>query len=984
MNRSCLTLLLLSGVCLLGCAESTSVVAPSQRQEPVSPLQQATQAWRRGDLSLARSSVKQALLVEPDNPVVFELAGDIERDAKDLPAAIAHYREAIKRNSLPSREVLDKVGRCQMSIGHPFAAVETLEHAVSVYPKDRVLRVDLVGLLLALGREPEAGPHLQWLILRGHGTLTLLSVASDLTRSQVDDEICRHALKHAPEDLRPEYSLARKNIFRREWAEAAATLRKVVANHPNFRIAQAYYVRAIVELEDQRAINEWRAKMPESMHLEPQYWKAIGIWAERHQQNEAAARSFLQACRLEPNDVEAHNQLAFALAKLNHSEEAQRVAKRAADLARVRELVDAIRAAPKESQATYVALAQTLDRLGRLWEAAAWLRGAAALTKNADPSLPSVYADIHRRITAKTVWQLPEAEVNQSLKALPIDSWAAIDWGASTDQTAAPSDVASSAAKAPSSIHFANVAKQTGLDHLCRIREPEDPRFGVWIYQVSHGGAAVLDYDMDGWPDMHLSVADGDPLKANSGPNRLYRNQQGMFTDVTENSLLSDSGFTQGFAVGDVNADGFDDVFVANIGKNRLYVNCGDGTFNEVSEAWGLSGESWTTSAILADINQDGLVDLFEVNYCAGDDPYNKACALDGIVNPCVPTAFSAERDAIWQGQPNGGFVEKTGQWIADTEPGRGFGAVAGLLDNMPGIDIYVANDMSANQFWSTSSRQSDAFSLQEQARVRGLAFDRRSLPQASMGIAAGDPDLDGDIDFYVTNFTGEYNTYYDQVSPGVWSDVSERNGHAKTTTPMLAFGTQFMDVDNDGTLELMVANGHVFNKGEEVPYRMPSQIMKRKTDGIWSELTRQAAGDFFAEKKLSRSLVTWDYNRDGRVDALMTHLFDPVSLLENQSDTLSRSIALSLKGTRSSPEAVGAIVELSIGDRKIQVQQLRGFGFQCSSQQSLHIGLGAVDQIDHLRVRWPSGREEDFGRLEGSGEYLLVEDEGVPFRYTR
>ncbi len=492
MNHSlcCVVCLLIGSVACTGCSDS----APVSVQEPsvqLTPLQQATQAWHSGDLPTARQAIRQALLVEPESFTVHELAGDIEKQAGDLGTAISHYREAVQKCDQPSPQLFDKLGRNLMSAGRPFDAADTLQQAVATYPQERNFRVDLIGLLMSLGREPEAGPHLQWMIMRGQGTLDMLSVASDLTRSQVDEEICRYALKHAPDDLRPQYGLTRKQAFHREWAEVANSLNPVIAQHPQFLIAQAYYVRALAELDDQPRFEQWQQATPVGIEREPQYWKALGIWAERHNQLQAAATAYHQACHLDPNDVESHNQLAFTLAALGRSDEAELPTKRAAELARVRELVDAIKAAPKESKQTMITLASTMEQLGRLWESAAWLRGAASMNAQPEPSLVAAYAKIHRRLSAQTPWQLPEFDVAIQLRKLRPESWphspqdTKVDWNAIV--SSAPSKTNPKTESLSTTIRFADVAKETGLEHWCKIREPENPRAGVWIYQVSAG-----------------------------------------------------------------------------------------------------------------------------------------------------------------------------------------------------------------------------------------------------------------------------------------------------------------------------------------------------------------------------------------------------------------------------------------------------------------------------------------------------------------
>jgi len=934
----------------------------------------AISAMRSGDLTAARISVKTALQLQPANPVALELAGDIEGLIGNHRQANSFFSSAVDESRHPSIELLDKLGRSHMNSGRPFDAASTLEKAVLLYPENRNLRTDLAGLLASLGRELEALPHLQWLIMRGFGSLNELSMVSDPTRSQVDENLCRYAIQHDGNDLRPHFALAREKDFRRDWTGVARELQRVVAKHPDFAVAQAYYGRALSETDEQPTVETWAETLPDSIQVEPQYWMALGVLAERREQTTAAARSFWQACLINPNDAESLSRLAHSLAELGMPEEAKACALRAGQISLLREQVDTLYARGGDSQITVVKIAKTLQSLGRLWEAAAWLRVGVNMPKEKDSSLAKLYLDIRAKITTKTPWQFVDQDV---AKQLDFSDWPVPDWQLSIDVQDQERD---DAMESITAIHFVDAAAEVGLYHVCKIKNPVDPESGVWIYQTGAGGAAAIDYDLDGWPDVCLSAMDGTPLQSDSSPNRLYRNLSGKFLDVTEASKVRDHGFTQGISVSDINMDGFDDIYFANIGRNRVYLNGGDGTFSDATDQFGLEGENWTSSATFVDLDQDGLVDLFEVGYIDINETLKTPCVLEGKTNPCRPTSFSAQQDRVWQGQSDGRLVERTAEWLTEQNAGRGFGIVTGFLDDQPGIDVYVANDMSANHFWSSNPRQGESFQLFDQAYIRGLAVDRRSQSQASMGVAAGDPDRDGDVDLYVTHFEGEYNTYYEQAAPGIWTDVSESNGHAVPTTPMLGFGAQFLDADNDGALELVVANGHVNNfESEGAAYRMPSQLMRRSGSGQWTVQEPRQTNDFFATKHISRCLINLDFNRDGRIDCIMTHIFDPISLLVNKTETSNQSLSIFLKGTRCHVDAIGAMVSMNIEGKPASMQLIGGGGFQCSNQRYLHFGLGKADGAEQVMVAWPSGAKESFGSIRGNGEWLLIEGDGLP-----
>uniref|UniRef100_UPI003568C72D CRTAC1 family protein n=1 Tax=Stieleria sp. TaxID=2795976 RepID=UPI003568C72D len=506
-----------------------------------------------------------------------------------------------------------------------------------------------------------------------------------------------------------------------------------------------------------------------------------------------------------------------------------------------------------------------------------------------------------------------------------------------------------------------------------------DAESGLMIYQSGAGGAGVVDFDLDGWPDTYLTVMDGTPRREDSGPNRLYRNLAGEYSDVTDFSALLDRGFSQGVAVGDYNADGWPDVLVANIGENRLYQNNGDGTFRDVTASCRLSGSGWTTSVAIADLNADGHADLYEVGYCRGEEPLQLPCVVESIgeARSCNPMAFDAEPDRIWVGNGDGTFDDAT-DWFGPHEPGRGFALVIGDFDRRPGLETYVANDMTANHYWAKSD-QTPASGLSDQAAVRGLALNRRSVAQASMGIAAADADNDGDIDFLLTHFVDDHNTFYRQDSPGVWTDASQAAGFVDSSKPMLAYGTQWIDVDNDGMLEVFIANGDIDDfEFEGRSFRQLPQLLQQVTRGRWSERQADSLGDYFTRPRLARSVATLDADRDGRTDLIVTHLFDPVALLINRSETSAEQTRFFLRATATHRDAIGARVRFTANDRTIEQSLLAGNGFQCANEACIVVAVPDVETLEDVNVTWPDGSDESLGDLTGGRDYLISQHLGV------
>ena len=505
---------------------------------------------------------------------------------------------------------------------------------------------------------------------------------------------------------------------------------------------------------------------------------------------------------------------------------------------------------------------------------------------------------------------------------------------------------------------------------------------------------------------------DGSPMEIDSSPNRFFRNLDGVFSDVTESSANGGRGFSQGLAVGDYDADGFPDLFVANIGRNQLLRNNGDGTFSDVTQQVALADEVWTSSAALADLDGDGLTDLFQLGYCETDKALQQLCMDVELNEPrsCAPLAFVAQKDRVWRGTADGSYVDVTKTWLGRHESGRGLGIVVGALDDRLGVDVYVANDMTANHYWSRSDTANAAarvttdsgaidsdnsklatevgrslnrleFRLSEQASVRGLAVNERSLSQASMGIAAGDADQDGDLDFLLTHFSGDYNTFYEQVASGTWADRSKRVGMIEPTQTKLGYGTQWIDADNDGAPELVVANGDIDDfTHQSRQYRQSAQLFQRQQDGTWGQAKSNSVGDYFESEHLGRAVAKLDANRDQKPDLVITHLFEPIALLVNETKTDHLQCRFFFVGTKSGRDAIGTRVTLQCEGGSRVGHLLAGDGFQCSNERCVSLGLGTQSEPCKVVVDWPDGTRESFGKHELSGDYLVIQGSGKLF----
>ena len=995
-----------------GCTREDSVAtAPAEKKAAQSqdPAAAVRTLLRRGRTVAAAQQVGDALLRKPDDPELLAIAGDVAVAQGESPRAVELYELALASTVGPSAEVLLKLGQEYMNVGRPFESIRVLETAVKAYPEVVDYRMKLVGMQLQVGLEFDSQQHLQWLIQRGHGGLNLLIVLSDLSRPQTVESTCKYALKTYPDDIRPNYSLARLPAYHSEWGKVAELLEPVVKRYPDFVPAQALYARALYELQRTTELEKWSRTLPSGIEDQPQYWLTMGGVAEQNGNLAMAARAYWNAVMLDENSGEGLLKLSASLSQLNKPNDARRISERAAGITALRDGVDSLLSWKTNSQSDAVRIARGLNALGRRWEATAWLQMAYRMNQNLQQDFDQIYKSVRSGLTGATPWQMPEFSV---AKKIDLSGYPQPIWLQPGSTLPVVSDLSSNV-----DMRFTDQAAERQLVHTCRLSKSADREGGLTIYQSGAGGVGVLDFDLDGWPDLCLTSIDGNPMKDDSTPNRLFRNLEGVFADVTESSAPWGRGFTQGIAVGDYDADGFPDLFVANIGRNQLLRNNGDGTFSDVTQQTALAGEVWTSSAALADLDGDGLTDLFQLGYCKTGKALEQLCVDAKLKEPrsCAPLAFAAQQDRVWRGTSDGSYVDATSDWLNPHEAGRGLGLVVGALDDRQGIDVYVANDMTANHYWSLSdsntsdSNTSDSnisdsnisdtdsggsgsanaqqldraphrpgFKLSEQASVRGLAVNERSLSQASMGIAAGDADQDGDLDFLLTHFSGDYNTYYEQIASGMWADRSKRVGMIEPSQQMLGYGAQWIDADNDGTLELVVANGDIddFTHQSRL-FRQPAQLFQRQIDGSWVQAKSKPLGAYFERKHLGRAVAKLDANRDQKPDLVITHLFEPIALLVNETKTDHSRCRFFCVGTKSGRDAIGTRVTLRQSDQQRVGHLLAGNGFQCSNERCISFGLGKQQSASEVVVAWPDGTSESFGEHQLSGDYLLIQGSG-------
>ena len=537
----------------------------------------------------------------------------------------------------------------------------------------------------------------------------------------------------------------------------------------------------------------------------------------------------------------------------------------------------------------------------------------------------------------------------------------------------------SAAAPPTSRIAFTNIARQAGLD-MTTVFGARDKN--TFLVETTGTGVAMIDYDGDGWVDLFFvngSTLDGSPRGA-VPTNHLYRNRGNRtFEDVTSAAGLASGGWGQGACVGDYDNDGHDDLFVTSWGQNHLYRNRGDGRFADVTEAAGLRAPSprWSTSCAFLDYDRDGRLDLFVAGYIDFDPaatprPESGLCRYRGLPVACGPPGLPGARNHLYHNRGDGTFEDVSDRaHISDAAATYALGVSTLDFDDDGWVDLYVADDSSPSVLY----RNNHDGTFTDIGVRAGCAYSQDGRAQAGMGVAIGDYDRDGRMDIFKTNFAGDTSTLYRNA--GATCEDRTFAAGLGVNTRWLGWGTAFVDFDNDGWLDLLLANGHVYPEvrqlASEAGYEQPKVFYRNRGDGRFDDLT-QRIGAPLTVPKAARGAAFGDIDNDGRIDVAIANVNDRPDLYVNDSDPSRHRIDLRLVGTTSNRDAIGARIHISAGGVD-QYQEVRGGGSYLSqSDLRVHFGLGAATVVDRVDVRWPNGREERWQRLAADRLHTLTE----------
>jgi hypothetical protein len=532
---------------------------------------------------------------------------------------------------------------------------------------------------------------------------------------------------------------------------------------------------------------------------------------------------------------------------------------------------------------------------------------------------------------------------------------------------------------------FRDATSEWNLD----FRRFDDIQGRNLIQEGPGGGLAMVDYDLDGRLDLFFCQGSRLPRTkvTNEYTNELYRNQ-GRLQRVTDLAGLAAYGFHSGVSAGDVDEDGYPDLYITAYGRSSLWHNNGDGTFQDISQLSRSSVDLWSSSSVLADFNDDGLLDLFVVTYVDAQDDPPRICkeprSPTGTLQ-CSPTLFQAQDDVLLINDGQGGFVDVTKQAVIDGKDGKGLAAVACDFTGDGVLDIMIANDGTPQFLYVRKDKQTDTATgliipqFEERGAEFGIALNSEGRTISGMSASHGDYDRDGWMDIFITNFYLEPNVLFRNTQGTGFADYSTSSRLGPSSRLTLSFGAEFFDADHDGWLDLVVTTGHIEDRsfaGQE-PFKMKPHLFRNDRNGKFTDVAA-TAGSYFTSTWLGRGLALGDVDRDGDLDVSISHREDSAVLLLNETPPANTSVVIRPVGRSGSPRSGIGTRAIAKGVTPSLVRDVVGGGsFQSASALEMHFPLEQDGQFEQLDCTWPDGQQESWFGVK-PGYYVAVQGRGL------
>ena len=929
------------------------------------------------------------MIEAPRDAVAICWLANIERDSGNLAEAIRLLRDVdidTPNHGIPAAGLL---ATWLIEAGAFEDALSQLRSILARLPGEALVHRQMAQVLNLMGRRQEAAAHVRELCAMGNVTQNELAslLSLRLPFDTRESNFIAADVDQGDGVLWPSALAQARELIKRGEAKAAMAMmqdsvRKMARAGSTDPWMLSLFGRTAFELNDDRAIALWLASVSPQVTQSADHWCALGLLAGRPDIGHInEATQFCQAAlRLDPTDWSTCGYLEGLSIQAGNPNDANEYRERALwiqgsvlaanrlatseDSASASEtmqsLIDALRSLDRDQEAAMWAIIraqQAQDAESKRSELAALASDFRRLRKQHSRNGTQAYADqVQGDLIASADVFLIDMRARFPNNSGPIQSVELLDDSRTADD------------ELDTAVHWRSHADNRGISfqyaNAATLKERE-----FQLYEQFGAGVAAFDYDRDGHVDLYFPQAAGTPNQsAGNKPNSLFRQIDRRFANLTQAADCDDRGYGLGIAVGDLNQDGWEDLLICNFGLNVLLINQGDGTFRRQTPR--PSEDSyWTSSIAVADFDRDSLPDIFEGNYVSDptvfDVPSRNANGRLSVFKG--PESYKSANDRVLFTTRDG--ARRSTELVTDEAPSPALGVVAGDFDEDSQVDVYVANDMRGNHYWSYANEE-----FAESGQLRGCAFGRQGGAGASMGIATGDFDGNEHIDFHVTNFLNEPVHHFLQTDSGLFLDGVVGANLSAHTMPVLGFGAAAADIDNDCDDDLIVLNGHIDDlqfKGAD--FKMLPQCFVNSKGGFRMRLGDDV-GEFFSRKTLGRGLSILDWDRDGRLDFVANHLDCPAELVENVTETPYSWLQIRLVGTSCERSCVGASVRVQAGNRTVKKWQVSGSGYSSHDESILHFGLGDHRGSISLLVNWPDGSMQRFGQLPTQDRLLIVQ----------
>lgn len=898
------------------------------------------------------------------------LAGESAARLDRPQAAIAFWSRIPRSNDDTGLDLLKLICSARIHTGELTQALTELGTLVQLRPQDPEVLSRIAFLYAACGRNWSALPHLEVLLRSGSATVQELSLLGDIHRPVDERPYLEKCLALQPDDLNTRLGLVQSSLLDGQIEQPYQQLRALQAEAPEDLDVWITGALLIVE-HSAELFPAWQQLQPEEAERHPDVWYVRARYCRASNQIKQAIRCCLESLQRAPAHRLAFVELSRLLKEIN-APEASKIAIHAHLLFQLSEDFKKASNSAGQDPSVIRRIVERLDSMGRIWEACAWAGFALDYLPEANWAR-QVLLDRAPLLSTRLPLVPTDSGPVALLDRLDFPVWVPPPVYTELPQSLTARRAADSTDPA-APIMLSDQTQLAGID-LEYQNAADTSVAGQRMQEQTGGGLAVLDVDLDGFPDLYLTQGcewpEGrlEPIPSSDLQDQLYRNLAGQhFRDITRESGIQDLFFGQGCAAGDFNSDGFPDLLVANIGSNTLWLSNGDGTFSSAS-APPEESMRWSSSVAIVDINGDSDPDIIDIAYVSGPEVYQLICRGKS----CSPSVFNGTVPRVHLSDSSGGFRELEVEVPQSDAKGLGLVVYRNAPDNFPAI--LISNDQTP-KFLLELSNDTQPPRMLNRSAASGIAMNGQGIPTAAMGIATADLDQNGLQDFFVTNFHSEPNSLFTQLAPGIFQDQTVAAGLQAGGMRFVSWGTQFVDLDLDGDEDIFVASGHIDDfRPEGGEFAMVPQLFRNQGDLQFAEVAAVEAGEVLKTPIHGRGVTVWDWNTDGLPDLAISTSSGPARLITNTTVAENRFLKVRLSARHSDRDAWFSVVSVTTPQRTIRRQLNAGSGYHACNERFLLVGLGAAETIQQVHISWPSGHESLVQAIPADATLYLSED---------